>query len=430
MTLAPSSTAANSLHRNFFILSIFLATAGAYVALGASDVAISILLKEKNYSEGVIGIIFGLHLITYAGGCLLFSYFVNKFSYKSIFYFSIANTLLALFSFVFPNHPALFGSYYVAEGGFTAIAVVILTNLIATLSHQVANKNLLMGFFSTIASSGYLIGIVLTDRSPIAAPKNFFMITVFFAICVLPLCSMKSFSNFLKGEASQNLRPLTHNHDFIKLLNLIPMGLLCIIIFGMNDSVIPDLVPIWGIHHGMGVKEAAFLSIPILIGGVILTPFLSLPFRRFGYTKIAITYLSILIGLFIIIHILNLYEPKLALPFPNAPLVVKMFDHPLLVIIGGIINTFEALYLCIIADHFKGTSLMETCTFATFLSYVAGAIGCAIGGCIIAETNYHHFGVFLIITNSIFLIALLSSLLLQKYFLSLNNASPTHLDKI
>ncbi|MBM3856691.1 MAG: MFS transporter [Verrucomicrobia bacterium] len=423
MTLAQSSTKKESFNKNFLIFALLLAAIGAYIPPGSSDIALPILLKEKNYSDTFIGIVLGLYLISYASACLLLPSCFKKFARSQILYFTIANTLLSLLTFAFSNHPILFMSCYIVQGGLTAITIIILTDAITTLSHKTTNKNILMGFFVNMTSAGYFLGIALTGRSYVASVGDFLIISCIFVICFLPLCCSKSFHYLIEPKIHEELPPSINVYNPIKAFKIIPIGLITIIIFGINDNVVLGLTPIWGISHGMNTKEAAFLTIPILIGGVILTPFLSLPFKFFGYLKTALLYLLILITLFTIIHFCNLYDPKLALLFPSASLFVKMFDHPLIIIIGGLINAFEALYLCVIADQFKGTALIEACAIATFLSHVAGAMACAISGYIIADGSYHQFGTFLITINAVLMIALLKQYFSKKN--SPNNSTLT-----
>ena len=404
---------------NFFLIFVLLlAAAGAYIPTGSSDIALPILLKEKNYSDTFIGIILGLHLISYSSACLLVPSFSKKFSCTKILYFTIANTLLSLLMFIFSNHPALFISYYILQGAFTAITIVILTDAIATISHPMANKGILMGIFVIMSSAGYFAGIVLTPQFHVASVNNFLLASCIFAACFLPLFCSNSFHFFIKQKIQEKLQSPINFYSSIKALKTIPIGLIAILIYGINDNVIDGLIPIWGMSHGMTIKESSSLSIPILVGGVILTPFLSLSFKFFGYRKAGLIYSFILILIFITAHILNLYYPKFAFISPHASLLVKTFHlhRPLMIIGGGIINVFETLYLCIIADHFEGALLTGVCSTSIFLSHISGAIACAMSGYVIAHNTYHHLGIFLILINSLLMIALFAQNFPKKNF--------------
>lgn len=400
----------------FLILNIELALAilGIYGAAGYSDIEIPILLKEKKLPDILNSINYSFYLFTYTVGCLLVLPLFKKYSSRCIVSFMVLGFLISLLVFSFTSSIFLLITWYSIQGLCCAVILVIFSNVVTTVTNYQENKGVFTGIFVTITSLGYFLGAASVGFLNNCMFKNpCLIVTLIAAACTFPLF----FSKVIHKLVDLGVQDITKNVisplKSIKNILKAPICFFSIMIYGINSNIIIGLAPIWSLDQGNNPSDAATLTSVLLVGGIFLASFFSSIISHISFLKSALIYFFTLTISLLIMHFVSMHSIRIhfSSEYMNP---IHLLHHPFLLIISGVICSFQALYLCILSAKFKGAALIGACASASFLQHFIATVTSPFSGYLMTKDGYRSLGPSLISLNLIFFLILIIQFFIQK----------------
>ncbi|HLB33454.1 MAG: hypothetical protein A3F67_07280 [Verrucomicrobia bacterium RIFCSPHIGHO2_12_FULL_41_10] len=392
------------------LIELGLAVIGINAALGFSDTAIPMVLKQKGLSDTQNSLNFSLYLISFIAGCFLVIPLFKKFPSRTVTFLSIMGIVMSLAALTVTTHIFPIIIWYSIQGMCCAVITIIFSNIITTVSDFIKNKGAFMGFFVASMSLGYYLGI---EGFPILNNfhryNSFLIMTLITIISSIPMiCSRDIYELMASGIKEIESSPVNFLSS-LKSIYMLPVAFFSIVIGGIDANTFVGLIPLWGLDQGYSAENSALLATPIIMGGIVLTSFFGNFFDYFGYIKTALIYATILIISFFVMHLAGFYF------LTNTPIFMGMVLSPSLFIFGGITNAFQSLYLCVLSEQFKGALLTGACAAAVCLGHIAAAIATPMCGYAMTHHGNHRLGLSLIFINGICILFFLFQLWQQKY---------------
>ncbi|HLB33453.1 MAG: hypothetical protein A3F67_07275 [Verrucomicrobia bacterium RIFCSPHIGHO2_12_FULL_41_10] len=378
------------------LIELGLAVLGINAVLGFSDTTIPMVLKQKGLSDTQNSLNFSLYLISFIVGCFLVIPLFKKFSSRTVVILSTMGAVASLAGFAFTTHILPIIIWYSFQGICSAVITVIFSNIITTVSDFIKNKGAFMGFFVAAMSLGYYLGeegVAFLDH--FHGYNSFLIMTLIAGIASLPMIFSQHIHELMEPGIKEIETSPVNFFSSLKSIYILPVVFLSIMMFGINDNTFIGLIPLWGLDQGYSAENSALLATPIIMGGIVLTSFFGNFFDYFGYIKTALIYAVILIVSFFVMHLAGLYF------LAQTPIFMGMVVSPSLFVLGGIINAFQSLYLCVLSEKFKGALLTGVCAAAVCLEHIAGAVTTPMCGYAMTHHGNHRLGLSLIFINGI-----------------------------
>lgn len=396
-----------------FCITLALAILGIYGAAGYTALEIPILLKEKKLPDFLTSIDYSISLFTYTLGCLLIFPFFKRYSSQKIFLFTLLGFLSSFLIFAFTSSILFLVIGYAIQRLCSAIIFIIFSNIVTTVSNYQKNKGVFTGFFVTLMSLGIFLGAAIFQPLKIKFFNPWLLLLLLTILCSFPMVISNLIHRLVDSEAHDIAENPTSPLKSIKNIIALPVCFFAIMIFGINNNIILGLTPLWILDQANRPENVATLTSSFLLGGILLVSLFSSIISHISFLKTALIYFSFLIISFLIVHIVSMHSIKINF-LPEYAFFLHIFCHPFLLIIAGLICSFQSLYFCILSENFKGAALIGVCAIASFLQHLIGAITSPFSGYVMSMYGYRSLGLSLISLNLIFFTILLVQLFLQK----------------
>lgn len=395
----------------YFLISLGIPILGIYAAFGLSEFSVPILLKQRNISNLFNSVSYSAYLFSFITGALFVVPLLKKYSSRYIFSSATIALLLSLLILAFFPTTWLIVSCHSLQGICCGIIIVFFYKIIATVSnYQKKNSELVSGSLVAVTSAGYLLGIILGMSKIKLLYNSFFIMFLFTTGCSLSIFFSKNIYSILDYQTQE---VTNHDYNLIKSIKGIFQNPVCffyVMMFGINDNIIMGLSPILVLDKGDTVIDSGIILCIYILGGVLCCSFFSSLLKYLGFVKIAVVYflLASSCGIFILYILTEITKGSISLKY----IYLSSF---LLFIIGGIINSFRALYVCIFGNEFQGISLTEAFVAVLIISHLISAVVSPICGCAINWNGCHKLGIALMTMNTFLFFIFLCQLFIKRF---------------
>jgi MFS family permease len=325
------------------------------LGIGQSAPLLPLLLEQRGIDVALNGLNAGATFIGVIVGPLLAPRLVRRFG--------IRNFLLVCFGLDIALFLAMkrfdsITSWFVLRAMLGLVVSAIFTTSEAWINQLAgdAGRGRIIGVYAAALSAGFGIGPLILSLTGIEGWPPFLVNAAISALATLPLLCAGETSNVFGHERSTGPFGM-----FVRA----PMIVGVIAVFGLYESALMALLPIWGVRSGLSERLAAATLSSVYIGSILLQ--LLIGWLSDRLSRLAALRLCGVVGLM----------GAAALACVPASLAA-LFG--LLFVWGGIASGIYAVALSMAGDQFRGGELVSV-NAAMIIAYGMGAlIGPALGG--------------------------------------------------
>jgi MFS family permease len=325
------------------------------LGIGQSAPLLPLLLEQRGIDVALNGLNAGATFIGVIVGPLLAPRLVRRFG--------IRNFLLVCFGLDIALFLAMkrfdsITSWFVLRAMLGLVVSAIFTTSEAWINQLAgdAGRGRIIGVYAAALSAGFGIGPLILSLTGIEGWPPFLVNAAISALATLPLLCAGETSNVFGHERSTGPFGM-----FVRA----PMIVGVIAVFGLYESALMALLPIWGVRSGLSERLAAATLSSVYIGSILLQ--LLIGWLSDRLSRLAALRLCGVVGL-VGAAVLACVPASLAALFG------------LLFVWGGIASGIYAVALSMAGDQFRGGELVSV-NAAMIIAYGMGAlIGPALGG--------------------------------------------------
>lgn len=356
--MTESRTAALPLTRSERRWSLAVAIGSVTVfglGIGEGAPLLSLLLEHRGVDAGVNGLNAGAAFIGVLAGPLLTPLLVRRAGIRNLLLGGLALDILVFSSLrLFDG----LGAWFVLRAllGLIGSSIFTASEAWINLLASDAGRGRVLGLYAAALSAGFAIGPLLLALTGIEGWAPFLLNNAISAMAMLPLLAIGNLARDVgRGRGTGPLR----------MFGRAPFILLIVAVFGLYESALMSLLPVWGVRTGLGERLAAVTMSAVYVGSIALQVpigWLSdhVPRRRALLLCGAVGLAgAVLLAL---------------LPLPLLPLLALLF------LWGGFASGIYPVALGMAGERFRGADLVAI-NAAMITAYGLGAIaGPALGG--------------------------------------------------
>jgi MFS family permease len=219
------------------------------------------------------------------------------------------------------------------------------------------SRGTVMGIYGTIFSLGIVAGPMLLEFTGTRGAQPFVIGALCLIVTLLPLAVLRKVSS-----APQQFTPLRGMSSALKAA---PMVMLAALVAGLVESADLALLPLYGVHAGLGESQALFLLAVFMTGNVVLQLPIGVLADRYGRRlMLALCAAASCIG------------PLLLEPSLQRPALL----WPLLFVWGGTLYAFYSQGVALLGEEFSLHNLASANTLFVMVYCIGGVIGPNAGG--------------------------------------------------
>ena len=219
------------------------------------------------------------------------------------------------------------------------------------------SRGTVMGIYGTVFSIGIVAGPILLEFTGTQGARPFTVGAACLILTLLPLAVLRRVNG-----AAQVFTPL---RGLSGALRTAPIVMLAALVAGLVESADLTLLPLFGIHAGLGEGAALLLVTVFMAGNVILQLPIGLLADRYGR--------KFMLGICAAASCLG---PLLLQRCLNAPMLL----WPLLFVWGGTLYAFYSQGVALLGEEFAVENLPSANTLFVMVYCVGGVIGPSTGG--------------------------------------------------
>jgi MFS family permease len=219
------------------------------------------------------------------------------------------------------------------------------------------SRGTVMGIYGTVFSMGIVAGPILLEFTGTQGARPFAVGAACLILTLLPLAVLRRVNG-----AAQEFTPL---RGLSGALRTAPIVMLAALVAGLVESADLTLLPLFGIHAGLGEGAALLLVTVFMAGNVILQLPIGLLADRYGR--------KFMLG---ICAATSCVGPLLLQRCLNAPMLL----WPLLFVWGGTLYAFYSQGVALLGEEFAVENLPSANTLFVMVYCVGGVIGPSTGG--------------------------------------------------
>ncbi len=325
------------------------------LSIGQGAPLLSLLLEQRGTDPTLNGLNAGVTFIGVLLGPLLAPHWVRWAGIRNLLltcYFLDIATFLAMKTF------DSFAAWLVLRMalGLTGSSIFTSSEAWINLLAGDVGRGRIIGIYAAALSAGFGIGPLLLSITGIQGWAPFVANAVLTALAMLPLLGV--------GDATLSLgreRGVSPLRMFVRA----PSILLVVVAFGLYESALMTLLPIWGVRIGLGDRLAAATLSAVYLGAILLQMLIG--WLSDLWSRTAALGLCGVVGL--------IGALALAGMTPSTPVLFC-----LLFVWGGVASGIYPVALSMAGDRFQGTDLVAI-NAAIIMAYGLGALaGPALGG--------------------------------------------------
>jgi MFS family permease len=220
-----------------------------------------------------------------------------------------------------------------------------------------AARGRVMGVYGTVFSIGVVSGPVLLEITGTRGFEPFACGAAFLVLTLLPLSRLPP----LRREAHPPAAPA----GLARTAAFAPVVMIAALVAGLVESADLALLPVFGLHAGLGEREALLLLTLFMIGNVLWQTPIGMLADRFGRR-----------ALLALCAALSVLGPLLLPVSIGRPAVLGV----LLFVWGGTLYAFYSLGVALLGEAYPATELAAANTVFVMVYCIGGVIGPSLGG--------------------------------------------------
>jgi MFS family permease len=332
------------------------------LGIGQSAPLLPLLLEQRGIDVALNGLNAGATFIGVIIGPLLAPRLVQRFGIRSFLLVCFALDIALFLAMKLFDSIA---SWFVLRAALGVVVSAIFTTSEAWINQLAgdAGRGRIIGVYAAALSAGFGIGPLILSLTGIEGWPPFLVNGAISALATLPL--------LCAGEASSVFGRERSPGPF-GMFARAPMILGVIAAFGLYESALMALLPIWGVRSGLSERLAAATLSSVFIGSILLQLLI-------GWLSDRVSRLAALR----LCGVVGLTGALLLACVPASPAVL----FGLLFVWGGIASGIYAVALSMAGDRFRGAELVSV-NAAMIIAYGIGAlVGPALGGAAMETRN-------------------------------------------
>lgn len=342
--------------RRLVLGAVFSSSLGVGLIFGFQPPLIALTLSRAGASSFAIGAVTSASLIAVI---LLGPWYPRAIARLGLKRCIVAGVLIAavilLFMPVWPGVPSWLLLRFMSGCalGLTWIASEIWMNSVSGEE----SRGTIMGIYGTVFSIGIIGGPVLLEFTGTRGSRPFVIGALFLVLTLLPFAVLRRVRS-----ATQEFAPLG---GLMGAVRAAPVVMLAAAVAGLVESADLALLPLFGLHAGIGERAALLLVTVFMAGNVALQMPIGLLADRFG--------LRLLLG---ICALLSGIGPLLLPACIHRPVLLG----PLLFLWGGTLYAFYSQGVALMGERFPAPELPRANTVFVMVYCLGGVIGPSLGG--------------------------------------------------
>jgi MFS family permease len=325
------------------------------LSVGQAAPLITLLLEQRGIDATLNGLNAGSVFIGVILGPLLAPRLVR--------WFGVRNFLLACFCLDIALFLAMkvfdsIAAWFVLRAALGAVGSSIFTTGEAWINQLAgdAGRGRIIGIYAAALSAGFGAGPLILSLTGIGGWRPFLVNAAISALATLPLLGV--------GEASRGFGR-ERGASPLSMFARAPAVLGAVVVFGVYESALMALLPIWGVRSGLTERWAAATLSAVYFGAIVL--------------QVLVGWLSDRVSRLAALHlcaVAGLVGAAALVVIPPAPLVLFV----LLFVWGGVASGIYPVALSMAGDQFRGPDLVSV-NAAMIVAYGLGAlVGPPMGG--------------------------------------------------
>ena len=323
------------------------------LSIGQGIPLMSLLLEQRGIDPALNGLNAAGGFIGVIGGPLLASWILRRVATHRFLVICFALDI-ALFQamYLFDGLVAWFvlrmGLGLVGSGVFTASEAWI-NSLVKDVG-----RGRIIGIYAAALSAGFGIGPLILALTGLTGWAPFAANAAITAIAMLPLLGARSFAFGGKRAA----------HPFAMFLRA-PLIVAAVVLFGLYETGLMALLPVWGVHSGMSVRLAAATLTAVYVGAI--------------GAQFLVGWLSDRTSRVMALRLCGVVGVVGAAAIATMPVPVAML-FVLLLVWGGLASGIYPVALSMAGDRFQGGELVSVNAAIVMAYGLGGLAGPALGG--------------------------------------------------
>jgi MFS family permease len=342
--------------RRLILTAVLSTTLGVGLIFGFEPPLIAFTLSRAGSSSFAIGAVTAMSLVAVIVIGPLYPIVIARLGLKRSILTGISiGVLILLLMPVWPGVPVWLLLRFIngCALGLTWIASEIWMNSVS----GAASRGTVMGIYGTVFSIGTVAGPLLLELTGTSGWQPFAIGALCLGLTLLPLIVLR--------DAVYPAQPLVPLRGLLSFLRAAPVIVLAALVAGLVEAADLSLLPLFGLHAGVGERSSLLWIAVFLAGNVILQLPIGLLADRFGR--------GFLLGLCALVSTIG---PLLLQPFLSAPALL----WPLLFIWGGTLYAFYSQGVALLGEEFAGPELAGANTLFVMVYCIGGVIGPSAGG--------------------------------------------------
>jgi MFS family permease len=342
--------------RRLTLAAVFSSCLGVGLIFGFQPPLIALALSRLGYSGSAIGAVTASSLIAVIVCGPFYPRVIARFGLKRCIVAGIIFASIILL--LMPLHPS--ASFWMSLRFIAGCAlglVWIASEVWMNNASGPESRGTVMGIYGTVFSIGIVAGPVLLEFTGTEGAKPFAIGAACLILTLLPMGVLRQVTG-----AAQEFTPLRGLGGAFRTA---PIVMLAAMVAGLVESADLTLLPLFGLHSGLGERAALSLVAVFMAGNVVLQVPIGLLADRYGRkTLLGVCAAASCIG------------PLLLQRCLGVPLLL----WPLLFIWGGTLFAFYSQGVALLGEKFAAENLASANTLFVMVYCMGGVIGPSVGG--------------------------------------------------
>jgi len=342
--------------RRLTLAAVFSSCLGVGLIFGFQPPLIALALSRLGYSGSAIGAVTASSLIAVIVCGPFYPRVIARFGLKRCIVAGIIFASIILL--LMPLHPS--ASFWMSLRFIAGCAlglVWIASEVWMNNASGPESRGTVMGIYGTVFSIGIVAGPVLLEFTGTEGAKPFAIGAACLILTLLPMGVLRQVTG-----AAQEFTPLRGLGGAFRTA---PIVMLAAMVAGLVESADLTLLPLFGLHSGLGERAALSLVAVFMAGNVVLQVPIGLLADRYGRkTLLGVCAAASCIG------------PLLLQRCLGVPLLL----WPLLFVWGGTLFAFYSQGVALLGEKFAAENLASANTLFVMVYCMGGVIGPSVGG--------------------------------------------------
>ncbi|HUE10221.1 MAG TPA: MFS transporter [Steroidobacteraceae bacterium] len=347
---------ASAASRPLILGAVFSSCLGVGLIFGFQPPLIALSLSRSGSSSFAIGAVTAASLVAVILLGPLYPRAIARLGLKRCIVIGVGiAALILLLMPVWPSVPIWLVLRFLSGCalGLTWIASEIWMN---TVSDD-KSRGTIMGIYGTVFSLGIIGGPVLLEFTGTRGWRPFAVGALCLGLTLVPLAVLRTVKSAAPSFAALG--------GLMSAVRAAPLVMLAAVVAGLVESADLALLPLFGLHAGIGEKASLLLVTVFMAGNVVLQMPIGLLADRFG-RRFLLGICALLSGI--------------------GPLLLPACIHrsallgPLLIVWGGTLYAFYSQGVALLGEEFPAAELPRANTVFVMVYCLGGVIGPSLGG--------------------------------------------------